>query len=109
MGGLLEAHRSFVFGCVVSVDRIVHGLGEIVQVTRQRNDRLVDRLTGTASKPRELTPPNPGGNVVARRRDGHRLQSAGQISRAVAQDFEVPLFDDKIAGHDAPSASLRCC
>lgn len=42
-------------------------------------------------------PPNPGGNVVARRRDGHRLQSAGQISRAIAQDFEIPFFDDKIA------------
>ena len=48
MVGLLEAHRSFVFGCVVGVDRVVHGLGEIVQVTRQRDDRVVDRLAGAA-------------------------------------------------------------
>ena len=109
MVGLLEAHRRFVFGRVIGVDRVVHGLGEIVQVTRQCDDRLVDRLAGAASLPRERTTAHCGLNVVARRRDGHRLQSAGHIPRAVAQDFEVPLFDDKIAGHDAPLMSLRCC
>jgi hypothetical protein len=107
--GVLEAHRRFVFGCVVGVDRVVHGLGEIVQVTRQCDDRLVDRLAGPASLSCERASPDCGGDVVARRRDGHRLQSAGQVSRAVAQDFEVPFFDDKIAGHDAPLMSFRCC
>ena len=109
MVGVLEAHHRFVFGCVVGVDRVVHGLGEIVQVTRQRNDRLVNSLARAAPLSCERTAAHCGGNVVARRRDGHRLQPAGQVSRTVAQDFEVPLFDDKIASHDAPSTSLRCC
>ena len=76
MAGLLKAHRRGILIRVVRVDRVVHGLGEIVQVTRQRNDRLVDRLAGAAPLSCERAPANPGGNVVARRRDGHRLQSA---------------------------------
>ena len=55
MVGLLEAHRSFIFGRVIGVDRIVHRLREIIQVTRQRDNRLVDRLAGASSLPLERT------------------------------------------------------